>query len=159
MKEIQLTKGYVALVDDEDFERVNAKKWHAWVGSRKHIYASRSEKDSQGKYKTLMMHSFIMVKTDGSTIDHKNHNGLDNQRDNLRLADMSQQNANKRMGQNLSSCFKGVRRRGFGRWYSRIKYRGEAILLGKFETEIEAAQAYNIKAIELFGEFALLNKI
>lgn len=158
MKEIQLSKGYVSLVDDDDFERVNSKKWRLLV-VRKNNYAIRDDKDETGEYKSLLMHVFIMGKIDGLTIDHKNHNGCDNQRHNLRYADMTQQNANTIRSQG-SSKHKGVHwHKVSKKWVARIKKHGVRVRLGSFDNENDAAIAYNTAAVKEFGEFAYLNVI
>lgn len=95
MKTIALTKGYVAVVDEEDFERVSAHKWYASIegyGGAK-VYAKRRRKttdDPRWKSDSIRMHHFILDKTpheigEGRIVDHKNHDGLDNQKSNLEV--------------------------------------------------------------------------
>jgi hypothetical protein len=102
MKEIPLTQGYVALVDDEDYGRVSLYKWYAHKDpssdpNRPLIYAQRSSRRPDGKRFTLLMHRFILGDS-GPDIDHWDRNGLNNQRGNLRACNQSQNNANGRMG-------------------------------------------------------------
>lgn len=90
MKEIKLTKGYVALVSDEDFERVNAFKWCASIESRgTKVYAIRRKMINGKRVKIRMSHFVLDVPPGtlplGTVIDHKNHDGLDNRRENLEI--------------------------------------------------------------------------
>ena len=103
MKEIALTQGYVALVDDEDFDRVNQHKWHADVGPNS-VYALR--KDENGR--NLRLHRFNLGITKTKTrVDHKDHNGLNCQHYNLRDS-QGHNNKNQRLKTNNTSGFKGV---------------------------------------------------
>lgn len=161
MREIKLSqfgknKGkYVALVDDEDFDSVNQYKWSATkLGNN--FYAMRGQW-VDGKYTTKYMHSMIL---DGKEIDHIDHNGLNNQKSNLRLCTRSENSMNKTKRRGVSSIYKGVSffKKG-GKWMAQITSAGKSIYLGYFVCEIDAARAYNTKATELFGEFANLNQI
>lgn len=96
---------------------------------------------------------------DATTVDHKNHNTLDNRRRNLRFATQAQQNAN-RLKHYGGSRFKGVYLRSDGRkWVAQIKTGSKARYLGSFETEELAARAYNREAKKAWGKFAKLNDI
>lgn len=154
MKEIQLTQGQVALVDDEDFESLNQFKWCA----HKHgntFYAVRSIY-ANGK-QSIYMHGAIMG---GKGVDHIDGCGLNNQKSNLRLCTQSQNNMNRNKQGNTSSVYKGVYfSKRDKKWMARIKINRKFIYLGLYNTEVEAAKAYNTKAIELFCEFANLNII
>ncbi len=157
MKEIPLTHGYVALVDDEDYERVAQFKWHAHIDQETPtlIYPSRGLKRSSDRRRTTQaMHIFITGKLG---IDHADGNGLNNQRSNLRPATLSQNMQNRRKWTG-SSRWKGVSWHKKDKcWHARITQNNRAIFLGKFKSEANAAQAYNFAAEELFGEFARLN--
>lgn len=157
MKEIQLSRGKVALVDDEDFELLNQYKWYAQKG-HKTFYATTS--------RGILMHRLILGLNETNTYcDHEDYNGLNNQKSNLRIATNSQNSINSRKRENTTSKYKGV-------WLTKSKYKDKAYLywqarvnkdkkvfhLGYFKDEQEAALAYNKKAFELFGEFANLNK-
>jgi hypothetical protein len=156
MKEIQLTKGYVALVDDEDFERVSQFKWR--VSHR--TYAVRSYV-SGGRVLTQLMHRFIMGVTDPNVqVDHIFHNGLDNQKKNLRLATNSQNQKNSLISPRNKSGYKGVC------WHKRAeKYsasyglNGKRIAIGYFDCPIEAARNYNKVAVEHGEGFEFLNDV
>lgn len=154
MKEIQLNHGKVALVDDEDFEYLNQFKWYAHKRGGNY-YAERCHKG-----KIIIMHNVIMNPINGFFVDHIFHNGLDNRKSQLRLATRAQNNANRRARKNATSKYLGVAfEKDRKKWTARIRKDKIGYRLGSFNTEIEAAIAYNNKAIELHGEFANLNKI
>lgn len=153
MKEIKLTRGKVALVDDDDFEWLNQWKWYA-----NNNYATRNIYGS--KKTTITMHRLIM-KTVGSKIcvDHIDGNRLNNQRQNLRLATKSQNAANK-FATKGTSKYLGVwwNKQGNG-WQAEVKKNYIKFYVGIYKDEKEAALAYNAAAIEKHGEFARLNVI
>lgn len=153
-KEILLSRGLVALVDDEDYEELNQYKWSAIKG-RSTNYASRGVYFSNNKQKHIYMHRQILGLTDPKiNTDHINHNGLDNRRENLRPATNQQNHWNSLP----KKGYKGVHNINF-RWTSSIKHDGKLIHLGIFGTPEEAAKAYNEKAIEYFGEYANPNVV
>jgi len=159
MKEIKLTLGQVALVDDEDFEYLNQFKWHA-NKSNDTFYAGRSSSGKGGvKRKAIWMHRQLLGLEDPSIKgDHIDHNGLNNQRHNLRVATHSQNVRNVKSNKNTSSKYKGVGKvKNCERWHAQIQCDKRKIHIGYFKDEIEAAKAYDKKAKELFGEFAFLN--
>lgn len=146
MKTIELTQGYVALVNDEDYELLSKYKWQVRkCGSN--IYAQV----------TLGMHQFIMGACSENVVDHINGNGLDNRRENLRLASK----AENRMNQNRvvgSSKYKGVSwNKKARKWVAYITHNHDRIHLGTFTEEVLAAKAYDDAAKALFGNFASLN--
>jgi hypothetical protein len=155
MKQIQLSQGKVALVDDADFEWLNQWKWHViWDGFN--WYAARNIRKGKQR-QTIGMHNVILKTTRGIIGDHKDHNGLNNQRQNLRIC-TNQQNAFNSRPKGGSSQYKGVSwhtRDKF--WYARIRYNGRLLHLGRFNNEICAAKAYDRKAKELFNDFAYTN--
>lgn len=153
MKEIPLTKGQVALVDDEDYEALAKRRWHAcWMESSQTFYAHHSKlvKDGGG---TLSMHRAIVGAQAGQDVDHINGNGLDNRRENLRVCSRAQNLANRRSSRRRRSGLKGAYKLG-ERWLASIKSNGKTRHLGVFDTPEEAHAAYCAAARELHGEFA-----
>lgn len=142
-KEIPLTKGLVALVDDADFETVNQFKWHTVTYKRNH-YAQR-EIRINGRRTTLHLHTALMQPPHGFQVDHINGNGLDNRRCNMRIVSNQQNSFNhtkKKLG--CTSQYRGVfwATRN-GRWLARITINGKGKHLGSFDCEEEAARAYD----------------
>jgi hypothetical protein len=154
-KEIPLTQGKVALVDDEDYERVMAAgPWHAHFASGK-WYAIHSV-NSRTK---CWMHRLIAEPHEDQEIDHIDGDGLRNVKTNLRTCSHPQNGGNRaKQSAQSSSSFKGVcwnaRRR---RWQAGIQVDGESHHLGYFTGEADAARAYDEAAKLRFGEFAKLN--
>lgn len=159
MKEIPLTQGKVALVDDEDYERVAAFKWHATCSSRKRRwYAARNATLPDGRQTKVRMHRFILNAVTALQVDHENGDGLDNRRSNLRPASNGQNQHNRSLSPSSTTGFKGVTfHRRWNRYYARIYNDGKEISLGYFADARSAAVAYDIRARELFGEFARTN--
>ena len=163
MKEIPLSQGQIALVDEVDYNWLNQRKWHAiQPDSRYTFYATRTVRMSKGKRKREWMHRVILglQPSDKRQCHHHDGNGLNNQQSNLRVCTAMQniQSARKRTG--CTSKHKGVfwyqRSR---KWCSRIGLNRKRIHLGYFGSETEAAKAYNESALKHFGEFALLNTL
>ncbi len=165
MKEITLTRGYVALVDDEDYERVAAHKWQAQVVPGVYstrVYAQRAF--YAPKRESVRLHQFILgVRL--VRVDHRDGNGLNNQRYNLRIATDRQNSANRKKDPRSSSRWNGVywakpnHRWSVGRWRACISLPGSKKLdLGYFKDECDAATAYNFAAEEVHGEFAVFNR-
>lgn len=149
---IPLTREKFAVVDDEDFPLLARFKWQAII-SRNTFYARRNA----GGGRQIRMHRVILDAPTNLQVDHVSGDGLDNRRCNLRLVTHSQQQMNKRKSKGTPR-FKGVKRqRGSGRWGARIKVGQKCIRLGTFESEEEAARAYDAAAVNHFGQFARLN--
>ena len=150
---IPLTRGRYAIVDAEDYPALAKYKWHAQLSKNGTVcYAVRNV----GR-KTIMMHREIMKPPAGFVVDHINHNGADNRRCNLRVCTQAENVRNCR-GRGTGSRYKGVRpRREQNKWQARIAINGRGESIGCFDSEIEAALAYDLRAIVLFGQFAYLN--
>lgn len=158
MKKIKLTKGMYAKVDDEDFETLNKMKWLA-LGYNKKCYAARNGKMVNGcRDSIILMHRAIMGDKKGVHYDHINGDTMDNRKENLRVATLSQNMMNRKSNKGSSSQYKGVSwYKNGGKWRAYIKLNKKLIALGYYSKEEDAALAYNKKAIELFGEYAKLN--
>lgn len=164
MKEIILTQGKIALVDDEDYEYLNQWKWFAHKFNNIY-YADSWRKEESGKRTMVRMHRVILGAPKNSQVDHRDRDGLNNQRNNIRLC-TNAQNMSNREGWGKTTQYKGVycyyekyKESTYCRIRAFIQHDNKPISLGIFKTEREAALAYNKKAKELFGEFAKLNNI
>jgi hypothetical protein len=137
MKEIQLTQGMKALVDDEDYEFLNTFKWCAnKIGST--FYAATGLADGR----VFHMHSLILQKTSGYEIDHINRNGLDNRRSNIRLVTRSDNNRNSKIRSDNTTGVKGVYyNKTNNNWYARIAVNKKWKYIGSFSTKEEAVIA------------------
>lgn len=155
MKAIQLTKGYVAFVDDEDFERVNQFKWYASVSARS-VYARRSIHISTTKCITQRLHHFVL--NDTVKVDHKDHNGLNNQKHNLRPATHSDNTHNSRLYINNTSGYKGVCWDKLNqKWTAHITVNAVQTTLGYFTSKEAAARVYDAAAVILHKRFCCTN--
>lgn len=154
MKLIELTQNLFAKVDDEDFEYLNQWKWYAKKDGHK-IYAARNLYENK-KCKIILMHCVLL---NNKGIDHIDGDGLNNQKNNIRLATKTQNRANtNKIRKHTSSIYKGVyRKKTNKKWQAEICANKIKIYLGSFDNELEAAKAYNNKAVELFGSFAKIN--
>lgn len=157
MKEIPLTKGFVALVDDADYERLNQWKWYASLSCRGKFYARRNIILENGKRGGIYMHKQI-VGNDCEEVDHKDGNSMNNQRANLRPCLMCKNRQNMSLSRRNTSGFKGVTKFR-EKWRARIVVDKEEKRLGVFNSAIEAAIAYNDAALKYHGEFSNLNLI
>jgi hypothetical protein len=137
-------------VDEDVYEWLPKRKWRA--NERGYVYAMVD-------YKIWAIHRLIMGVTDSNLfVDHKDNNPLNNKRENLRLATPSQSIRNRRCNRDNKCGFKGVSQcRWTGKWNARLYAHGKSLTLGKYATPEDAARAWDIKARELFGEFARLN--
>lgn len=156
MVKIELTRGQVALVDDADAPALLPHSWCVLPAHRSGFYAVRAI----GPGQIVSMHRQIMGLPQSRTphVDHRDGDGLNNQRANLRIATVSQNHANSRKPRCGTNRFKGVTRSTHGKpWQARIVVLQRAYWLGRFHTEEEAARAYDVAAREHFGEFAALN--
>ncbi len=159
MKKIKLNHGKYAMVDDEDFEELNKHKWYYYrVRDSDLGYAVRSIPIGNGKQKTIGMHRVIMNTPEGELTDHKDRNGINNQKNNMRACDKHQNGMNRSGDKNTTSEYKGVAwAKKNKKWRAKIYFNGKFIHIGMFTCEKKAAKAYDKKAKELFGEYAYLN--
>lgn len=149
MKEIPLTQGRIALVDDEDFEMLSQYKWHCQI-CRRSEYAARGIKGGK-----IYMHRVLFPQY--KSIDHIDGNGLNNQKANLREVNHNQNMHNRRSFVG-SSAFKGVYwNKSEKKWKVSIHFDGKRRGLGSYSDEIEAAKAYDAAAELFFGPYAKKN--
>lgn len=155
-REIDLSQGLRAIVDDDDFDWLSQMRWCAHREGRQ-IYAW-SYKNVDGRQTYLKMHRIILNAPQCAVVDHVNGNGLDNRRENIRLATRTENCANRGKTVSGTSKYKGVHwssRRN--RWIAQIKKNRVGKYIGSFSTEVEAAQNYDMAARILFGGFARMN--
>jgi len=151
-KFIPLIRGGFAIVDGDDYAKLAEYKWYCEHNCNT-SYAVRSK-----NHKRIYMHRQILNAPNGKVVDHKDGNGLNNLRSNLRLCTKTQNMRNRRPWLSCSSRYKGVSwDKSSKKWRARITFNGKKSHIGQFDDEVEAARAYDREAKELFGEFAYLN--
>jgi len=157
-RRIYLGEGVWTILDRQDYYRFGHFKWVV-IGNDGKFYAVRNVKVGQIKTETMRLHREIMNAPKGLLVDHRNSDSLDNRRSNLRLATHSQNQFNKRKTKtNTTSRYLGVTfDKSRGQWAAKIKHSNKRIWLGRFDSEIEAAKAYDEAAKKYHGEFARLN--
>lgn len=145
-------EGKFAEVDDELFDLLNNWKWSL----TKNGYASRCSWKN-GKRVRIYLHRFVTNCPEGKYVDHIDGNKLRNTKVNLRIVTCSQNGMNRKSGKTTSK-YKGITIDvTTGNWRARITRDKKIFSIGSYKTELEAAKAYDRKAIELFGEYAKLN--
>lgn len=164
MKYILLNNGEKTKVDDDDYKKYCGFKWTASKDKSGDYRPVRRINLGYKKSKLIQLHRMIIGAKRGQIVDHINRDTLDNRKCNLRLCNKSQNGMNRPANKNSESGIKGVSwSKRDKRWVAKINKRIDGkykqIYIGNYFTKEEAAIAYNIKAIELFGEFAYLNKI
>lgn len=156
IKYIPLVNGGVAIVDEADYDLLKDYRWHL---NKKTGYVSRfGLNEKTGKKGSIYMHRQVMGFPD-TLVDHENGMKTDCRRSNLRLATPAQNRQNTRKQRKKTySKYKGVSKFK-GSWKAQIVHKYKHYHLGTFRSEEEAAMAYNLKAIEFFGEFAEINNV
>lgn len=160
---LHLTYGKFALVDEDVFDKLNLRKWRWQAGGKSVGYAASGDRKS-----FMLLHHAVLNVPTRTHIDHRNNNGLDCRLENLRPANRQDNGANRdkfvgRLGRTFTSRYKGVIDRsrhlasGASPWLARIRVDGQLIHIGRFNTEHEAALAYDDAAVKHFGEFARPN--
>ena len=151
-----MANGLYTIVDDDQYDYLNQFKWHISNG-----YAVREHWDNGKRQNQIWMHRVINSTPYGYFTDHINGNKLDNRKTNLRTVTKSQNAMNYKIRKdNLSSSFRGVQKHKLvNKYMARIRKDGKVYYIGLYNTAKSAAEAYNRKAIELFGEYAKLNMI
>lgn len=158
MKEIPLTRGYVAIVDDENFDLISSYRWNASEVFPGKVYASRSRRLGETGSSMIYMHRFILNPPSGMIVDHINRNTLDNRLENLRQCGFSINSINSAISKKNKSGYRGVcwdkERR---KWVAQGRRNGVVVRIGAFKCPIEAAIAKDRFSIEQYGEAAVLN--
>ena len=156
MKSVQVGPRYAAVVDDDDLTIVSSFRWHAQACKNGTVYAYTFSGPERRK---IYMHRLIMGALDDQSVDHINHQGLDNTRSNLRVCNNTE-NMRNMITSRGTSKYKGVSWfRRDSRWRAYIVIDGRQKHLGYFQSEVDAAEAYNKAASIVFGVFAYLNQI
>lgn len=150
--------GKYAIVDDADSDLVAGYSWRGVISGN--VLYAHTDMFIDGKWRTVRMHRFILNTTPSQLVDHKNGNGLDNQRNNLRIATRRQNRQNAKQKSDSTTKYKGVRKAVSGfQWQATITVNGKRVALGGYRTQWDAAKAYNDAATRYFGEYAKLNDL
>ncbi len=156
-RRIYLGEGHWTLLDVKDYYRLRIFKWIVY-GNGTNLYAIRLRFTAPNKTSTVYMHREIMNPPADLVVDHRNCDGLDNRKENLRFATHAQNTRNRRKKKNGSSQFLGVYfNKEKSAWDSQLMHNGKKIWVGRYKNEIEAAKAYDKAALEYHKEFARLN--
>ena len=149
---IPLTQDKVAIVDPADYANLIRYKW--WASKNTRTFYARTRVDSRD----IAMHRFLMNPPKAMVVDHIDHNGLNNQRSNLRICTPNQNMRNRRPNRRKIVKYKGVTYyKDRDRYQVSIQYQRQKVAIGLFKNEIKAAKEYDKMAKKLFGEYAYLN--
>lgn len=149
----------IIIIDLKDLDKIKNYTWFTKKSMNNSYYVYASTTIDKKEYK-LSLHRFIINAQQGSVVDHINGNTLDNRKINLRLCSKNENNKNaKKNKRGTSSIYKGVTKRPSGRFGVYIQCNKKTYCVGTYDSELDAGIAYNKKAVELFGEYAKLNKI
>jgi hypothetical protein len=153
---VALTKGYKAVIDAEDAHLVDGWNWTALV-RRNTVYAYRKDCSGQ-KLRAAYMHRVIMGEPEGLQVDHRDGDGLNNCRSNLREATHAENMRNRRLGRDNTTGFKGVAwHKASGKYQAKIRLNGERKWLGLHDTPEAAHAAYRKASTRLHGEFGRIS--
>jgi len=162
LKKISLSKGKIALVDDEDYEWLSQWEWYYFNGyvtrhQRKNEYKNYSSRKRVWMHRAIFEHYELEIPVD-KEIDHRDGNGLNNQKYNLRLATHQENQFNAKCHSKSLSQYKGVSwNKRDCKWQVCISINSKPTNIGQFKSEKEAALAYDNAARKYHGEFAHTN--
>lgn len=145
---IPLTKGQIALIDKEDFDKIKNYGWFAHYNKRDDVFHTYTNINN----KHVIMHTLILNVSKGTEVDHIDHNTLNNRKTNLRLCSDSQNNMNRRITSRNTLGFKGVIKIN-EKYRAQIGVNNKTINLGTYNTAEEASRAYQEAAKKLHGNF------
>jgi len=156
--------GLYAIVDEEDAELVSQFRWRPYKSRYGHdlFYAFTNRRMDTRLTDNMLMHRLVMgLSKHDPDVDHVDGDGLNNSKSNLRTCTVSQNQANRHtLRADKSSVFRGVTwHKQISKWQAQVKVNGRSLYLGCFESEVDAAIAYNKAALQHFGEFARLNDV
>jgi len=158
MRKIVTSNGKETLVDDEDYECLINYNWTSYKSCYNSFIVITRIKTEIG-WKTVRMHRLILGAKSGQHVDHVNHDTLDNRKSNLRICSPSDNLCNRKLFKSNTSGFKGVIfNKQHNKWMAKITKDGKQYFCGYFDNKIDASNAYDLKMVELFGEFSLTNK-
>lgn len=154
MKQIPLSRGTFALVDDEDFIFLSQWKWNC----NGQGYASRYNPNGKHRGSAIFMHRVILGSDEGTIVDHINGDPLDNRRCNLRVCTTAQNSYNRKVRKDSKTGVKGITRHG-NKWRAKISINKKRTIIGDFKNIDEASKAYNDAALKYYGDFARLSVV
>jgi len=152
--DLYLTTGQIAKIDIDDIPRVKDYCWSAKSKERGNVWYIRGYVEKRN----VVLSRYLMDAPKGMVVDHINHDPFDNRKSNLRICTHTENlwNLQRKSHKNR---FKGISyRKNEGRWVATICKNAKHYYLGAYKTDVEAARAYDKKAIELFGEYAKVNE-
>ena len=149
-------KEYVILIDEEDYDKIKDYYWRIDAPVTRPWYGPYVVGEHRKTKKKVKLHRLILDAPDGMDVDHIDHNGLNNTKENLRICTHMQNMANRKKNSNNKTGFKGVSLHR-KKYRAQLRFNGERFSLGCYDTPEEAARAYDEKAKELHGEYANLN--
>lgn len=157
MKIINLTKNQIALIDDEDYDLVSQYRWYAAKKRNTWYAATTIWGNGKDTKQYLLMHRLIAKPTGKSIVDHIDRNGLNNQKNNLRICTNSLNLRNCPRTRQGRSGYRGVTSLPRDRWLARINHDGKHLRIGMYTDKEEAARAYDVYAVILYGPFSHTN--
>ncbi|MGE8128919.1 HNH endonuclease [Methylobacterium sp. NPDC080182] len=148
---VALTRGFEAIIDVSDVPVVENYGWRVMMLRLGHAYAARCG-DRPGS--VVLMHRAILDAPQGAKVDHRDGDGLNNRRGNIRLATSAENNANMVVSRRNKLGIKGVSTEKSGRFSASIQKDSQKLYIGTFNTAEEASAAYFGAARILWGDFA-----